>query len=289
MLAIEWEQGLNDAWARIATFVPKLLGFLVILVIGYFLAKALSRIVDGLLERVGFDRWVERGSLKTALERSRFDASDIIAVIVFWAVFLIALQLAFGIFGNNPVSDLIAGMIAYLPNVLVAVIILVIAAAIAKVVTEILSATLGSVQGGVWIARVAGMAILVLGVFAALNQLKIAPEIVNGLFYAILSRSSARRSSRSAVAASARCSATGSARRRTWSAPARTSGATPTPRRGGRPRSNGWSRSGPAPPAPRSTCVRRRCRWPRPPTHAEARRTLVAGPVPSGPATAPSG
>jgi hypothetical protein len=186
MLAIEWEQGLNDAWARIATFVPKLLGFLVILLIGYFLAKALSRIVDGLLERVGFDRWVERGSLKTALERSKFDASDIMAVIVFWTVFLIALQLAFGIFGNNPVSDLITGIIAYLPNVLVAVVILVIAAAIAKVVTEILSATLGSVQGGTWMARGAGMAILVVGVFAALNQLKIAPEIVNGLFYAIL-------------------------------------------------------------------------------------------------------
>ena len=186
MLAIEWEQGLNDAWARIATFVPKLLGFLVILVIGYFLAKALSRIVDGLLERVGFDRWVERGSLKTALERSKFDASDVMAVIVFWAVFLITLQLAFGIFGNNPVSDLLTGIIAYLPNVLVAVVILVIAAALAKVVTEVLSATLGSVQGGTWIARGAGMAILVVGVFAALNQLQIAPEIVNGLFYAIL-------------------------------------------------------------------------------------------------------
>ena len=186
MLAIEWEQGLNDAWARVATFVPKLLGFLVILLIGYFLAKALSRIVDGLLERVGFDRWVERGSLKTALERSKFDASDVMAVIVFWAVFLITLQLAFGIFGNNPVSDLLTGIIAYLPNVLVAVVILVIAAALAKVVTEVLSATLGSVQGGTWIARGAGMAILVVGVFAALNQLQIAPEIVNGLFYAIL-------------------------------------------------------------------------------------------------------
>ena len=129
---------------------------------------------------------MERGSLKTALERSTFDASDVIAVIVFWAVFLIALQLAFGIFGDNPVSDLITGIIAYLPNVVIAVVIIVIAAAIAKVVTEILSATLGTVQGGTWIARGAGMAILVLGVFAALNQLKIAPEIVNGLFYAIL-------------------------------------------------------------------------------------------------------
>jgi hypothetical protein len=186
MLAIEWEQGLNDAWTRIATFVPKLLGFLAILIIGYFVAKALARIADALLERVGFDRWVERGSLKTALQRSRLDPSDIVGVIVYWTVFLIALQLAFGVFGPNPISDLIQGIIAYLPNVLVAVIILVIAAAIAKVVTEILSATLGAVQGGAWIARGAGLAILVIGVFAALNQLQIAPEIVNGLYYAIL-------------------------------------------------------------------------------------------------------
>jgi hypothetical protein len=186
MLAIEWEQGLNDAWARVATFVPKLLGFFAILIIGYFLAKALARAADAILERVGFDGWVERGSLRAAMERSKFDPSDIVAVIVFWAIFLIALQLAFGIFGDNPVSDLITGIIAYLPNLLVAVIILVIAAAVAKVVTDILSATLGSVQGGTWIARGAGMAILIVGIFAALNQLQIAPEIVNGLFYAIL-------------------------------------------------------------------------------------------------------
>lgn len=186
MLAIEWEQGLNDAWARIITFVPKLLGFLLILIIGYFIAKALARIVDALLERVGFDGWVERGSLKAAMQRSKFDPSDIVGVIVFWTVFLIALQLAFGVFGPNPISDLITGIIAYLPNVLVAVIILVIAAAVAKVVTDILSATLGAVQGGTWIARGAGLAILIVGIFAALNQLRIAPEIVNGLYYAIL-------------------------------------------------------------------------------------------------------
>ena len=67
-----------------------------------------------------------------------------------------------------------------------AVIILVIAAALAKVVTELLGATVSAVSGGEWIARGAGIAILVVGVFAALNQLEIAPEIVNGLFYAML-------------------------------------------------------------------------------------------------------
>jgi mechanosensitive ion channel-like protein len=186
MLAIDVQQGLTDAWTRIASFVPKFLGFLVILVVGYFIAKLIQRLVDGLLERVGFDRWVERGSLSDALARSRFDASDILGLIAFWTVFLLVLQLAFGVFGPNPISDLLFGIVSYLPNVFVAVVILVIAAALAKVVTDLLLATLGSVSGGEWIARGAGLAIMVLGVFMALNQLQIAPAIVNGLFYAIL-------------------------------------------------------------------------------------------------------
>ena len=186
MVAIDVQQGLTDAWDRVATFVPKLIGFLLILLIGYIVAKILEKVVNGVLERVGFDRWVERGSLKAALARSRFDASDILAKLTFWTVFLIALQLAFGAFGPNPVSDLLHGLIAYLPRIFVAVVILVIAAALAKVATELLTATLGAVSGGEWIARVAGAAILIFGIFAALNELLIAPAIVNGLYYAIL-------------------------------------------------------------------------------------------------------
>jgi hypothetical protein len=186
MLAIDIEQGLTDAWTRIATFVPKLLGFILILVVGYLIAKLVERLVDALLERVGFDRWVERGSLRDALARSRFDASDILATIAFWTVLLFALQLAFGVFGPNPISDLLFGIIAFLPNLFVAIVVLVIAAALAKVVTDLLTATLGTVSGGEWIAKAAGLSILVLGIFMALSQLQIAPAIVNALFYAML-------------------------------------------------------------------------------------------------------
>ncbi|HEU4527669.1 MAG TPA: hypothetical protein VFT80_07065 [Actinomycetota bacterium] len=183
---IDLEAGLEEAWENVVTFAPKLLGFFLILLIGFFIAKLLSKLTNSLLERVGFDGWVQRGSLQTAFERAKTDASDLIALIVFWAVFLITLQLAFGIWGPNPITDLIDGLIGYLPNVIAAVIILVIAAAIARVVTDILTPSLGAVRGGEWIARVAGIAILVLGVFAALDQLEIAPAIVNGLFYALL-------------------------------------------------------------------------------------------------------
>jgi hypothetical protein len=185
-LAIDFQGGLEDAWSRVATFVPKLAAALVVLIVGYFVAKLISRVTNRILERVGFDRAVERGGIRQALARSKYEPSDILAMIVFWAIMLFVLQLAFGLFGPNPISDLLRGLIAYLPNVFAAVLIVVIAAALARVVTDLLSSLLSSVQGGQLMARGAGTAILVFGVFAALDQLRIAPRIVAGLWYAVL-------------------------------------------------------------------------------------------------------
>jgi Mechanosensitive ion channel, conserved TM helix len=182
----QFKNGLGDAWASVATFLPKLVGFLLILVIGYIIAKVLAKVIDGILERVGFDRMVERGGIGRALASTRYDASDIVSKLVFYTLFLFVLQLAFGVFGPNPVSDLIKGVIAYLPNVLVAIVIIVIGAAIAAAVKDIVSAALGTLSYGKTLAIIASSAVLVVAVFAALDQLLIAPAIVRGLFYALL-------------------------------------------------------------------------------------------------------
>jgi hypothetical protein len=186
ILAVDFQGGIENAWSNVATFVPKLLAALVILLVGYLVAKLISRILDRILERVGFDRAVERGGLRQALARSKYDPSDILAKLVYWTIMLFVLQLAFGVFGANPISDLLRGLIAYLPNIFVAILIIVIAAAVAKAVTDLLSNLLGAMQGGQLIARGAGIAILVFAAFAALDQLQIAPRIVTGLWYAIL-------------------------------------------------------------------------------------------------------
>jgi Mechanosensitive ion channel, conserved TM helix len=183
---VDWQQGLEDAWRNVAAFVPKLIGALVILIIGLLVARLLAGIVNKVLERVGFDRAVERGGLRRALARSKYDPSDILAKVVYWAVVLFTLQLAFGVFGPNPISDLLKGMIAYLPNVFVAIVIIVVAGAIARAVTDLLGNVLSGITFGRQLAMAAGIAILVVGGFAALDQLQIAPAIVTGLWYALL-------------------------------------------------------------------------------------------------------
>lgn len=184
--AIEFSRGIEDAWANVAAFIPRLLGFLAVLLIGWFVVKAIAKIADKVLERVGFDDAVERGGVKKALERSQYDASTLVSKVIFYTLFLIVLQVAFGVFGTNPVSDLLAGVIAYLPKVLVAIVIVVVASAIAAGVKEIVEASLGGLSYGRSLAIGASATIVVIGFFAALNQLQIAPAIVNGLFYAAL-------------------------------------------------------------------------------------------------------
>jgi len=186
MLAIDVQQGLNEAWSHVATFAPKLVAFVVIVFVGDVIAMAVAWSVGRVLERIGFDGWVQRGILRRPLERAGVDAFDVLWAVTFWAVFLFGLQLAFSVFGPNPISDLIEGVIAYLPNVFVAVLVLVIAAAIAEVVSDVLRAMLASVAGGALVARLAALAIVTFGVFAALDQLEIAPPIVIGLYYAVL-------------------------------------------------------------------------------------------------------
>lgn len=178
--------GLDRAWANTAEFIPKFIGFLAILIVGYFVAKIIARIVNAVLERAGFDRAVERGGIKQALAKSNYDASSLVSKVVFYTVFLVVLQMAFGAFGTNPVSDLLTSVVAYLPKVFAAILIIVVAAAIAAGVKEIVDASIGGLSYGRGLALAASATIVAIGAFAALNQLEIATPIVNGLFYAVL-------------------------------------------------------------------------------------------------------
>ncbi len=184
--AVQFSRGIEDAWSKVATFVPKFLAFLLILIIGWFIAKAIAKVIGNVLERVGFDKAVERGGVKSILEKTEYDPSDIVGKIVYYALVLVVLQLAFGVWGPNPVSRVIAGVIGYLPRVVAAIIIVVVALAIAAIVKEMIEAALGNLDYARTVAFAASAAIITVGAFAALDELRIAPAIVTGLFYALL-------------------------------------------------------------------------------------------------------
>ncbi|HEY3317646.1 MAG TPA: hypothetical protein VGK50_04420 [Coriobacteriia bacterium] len=178
--------GLATAAARLGTFLVQLVGFLVVLGIGWIIARVVQSAIAGILHRLRFDNLVERGGVKTALARTGWDASGILGRIAFWAVMLFTLQFAFGVFGANPVSGVLNSLIAYLPRVFAAALIVIIGAAVAGFVRDAVDAAVGGVGYGRTLAAFAGGAVLYVAAFMALDELAIATSIVTGLFYASL-------------------------------------------------------------------------------------------------------
>lgn len=184
--AISYRTGVENAWSDIATFIPKLVLFLIILIVGYLIAKAIEKILTRILQRVGFDRAVERGGIKRALEASQFDAAGILAKLVFYAIMLFVLSTAFGVFGPNPISDYLRAVVSYLPLVFVAIVIVVLTAAIAAAVKAVVETALSGLTYAKVLGNCAAGLILALGIIAALDQLHIATNVVNAVLYAAL-------------------------------------------------------------------------------------------------------
>ncbi|MHA7294371.1 mechanosensitive ion channel family protein [Arthrobacter sp. HLT1-21] len=180
------QETLMGGLAAVVAFVPLLLLFLVILIVGLLIAKAISKALSKVLEKVGFDRLVERGGVKKALDKSSLDASDIIAKILYYTLVLFVLQFAFGVFGQNPVSDLLAGIIAFLPKIIIAIIIVIISAAIAAAVKTLIERALGGLSYGKVLANIASIFIIGIGVIAALNQVDIAVTVTTPILIAVL-------------------------------------------------------------------------------------------------------
>ncbi|SDH06973.1 mechanosensitive ion channel family protein [Klenkia brasiliensis] len=179
-------QSTRNALDTVLQFLPRLVLFLVILAVGYFIAKALEKVLVRVLDRVGFERAVERGGIKRVLANSQYDAGQILGRIVFYAVMLFVLSTAFGVFGQNPISDYLSAVIGYLPRVFVAILILVIAAAVAAGAKLLVQNALGSLSYARVLANATSTLILALGVIAALDQLQIAQNVVNAVLYASL-------------------------------------------------------------------------------------------------------
>jgi Conserved TM helix len=183
-----YAQSIGDTFTNLLSNVVnvavKVLIFLAIMLLGWLVARWLRKWLASLLERVGFDRAADRGGLNRMLGNYR--ASDLTARLIVFAFLLFVLQLAFGIFGPNPVSALIAGVIAWLPKLFVAVVIVVVAAAVAGWVHDLIAQGLGGLSYGRTIATIAQGLVLGLGIIAALNQIGVASSVTIPLLVAVL-------------------------------------------------------------------------------------------------------
>ncbi|GGV55892.1 hypothetical protein GCM10010277_56560 [Streptomyces longisporoflavus] len=185
-LSVDFTQGLNDAWSKVATFVPKLIGFLVVLAIGWFVSKMIAKVLDRVLRKVGSEKLAERAGASRMLANSKYDMTGIVCKVVYYALLLITLQLGFGVFGANPVSDMLNSIVGWIPRGIVAIVLMVVAMAVANLVRDIVTNALSSMSYGKTLGTIAWAFIVVLGVIAALGQAGIATTVTQPVLYAAL-------------------------------------------------------------------------------------------------------
>ena len=181
---------LANALNLLLTFIPKLLGFLVILIVGLIVASLVSRALTFLLRKVGFDSLSNRIGLTRLEQRMgvRLDPAGILGRIVYWFVLLIFLIPATDSLGLPAVSNILNALVAYIPNVFVAILILFLGTLAATFVSDIVRGATASANVGNpnVFANIARYAIIGFAAIMALEQLQITPALMNILFTAIV-------------------------------------------------------------------------------------------------------
>ena len=184
-LAASFNQVVND----LVTALPAVIGALLILLVGYIIAKVVSGIVRKLLERAGADRaFAERGKAVYGNRATSIRPSSLGGTIVFWVIMLVFLIAAANFLGWPQVSLLLNNFIGWLPNLIVAVIILIAAPVVGRIVrgaVESGSAQLGMSSGST-LGRVAEIGVIAFAVLIAINQVGIATDLVIILFIGLV-------------------------------------------------------------------------------------------------------
>src|SRR5215213_8400917 len=187
LAAVKIGDSLQQALNSFFGFLPNLLGFLIILVIGYVVARVVKGILTKVLTKVGLDRALHSGQTGQYVEKVSPGASPsrLVGSIAFWFLFLGAISLAVSALKIPALTTFVSAIYGYLPNVIAAVIIFVVAGAVAGAVAALVTRTMGDTPTGKLVATVVPVLIMAIATFMILNQLRIAPEIVT-VTYAVL-------------------------------------------------------------------------------------------------------
>jgi len=176
--------------AQVADFLPRLALALVVLIAGWLVAKAVRFAIARGLRKVNFHVVTERAGIDGFLHDGgiRMDATDILALLVYWIVILTALLIGFNLLGLTYITDLLQRVLLFVPKVLVALLILAFGAYFARFVGGAVMAYFRNVhlQDAELMGNLARYAILAFVVLIALDQMNIGGDIVRQTFLIVL-------------------------------------------------------------------------------------------------------
>lgn len=181
---------LAGALALFLAAIPKIIGFLLVILIGWFIASALAKAVAVTLRKIDFNGLARRSGFADFVHSMgvHTDSAGFIAEVTKWFVRLIVLVVAFDVLGLPAVSEVLRELLLWLPNLIVALVVLVIGGLAAKALGSLVrgSASEAGFGNPDVLAKIAQVAIWAFAIIVAVNQLGIATTLVNTLFMALV-------------------------------------------------------------------------------------------------------
>ena len=169
---------IERAFTVFFTWLPALIGALVVLIVGYFVAKLVMKLVRTGLERAGLDRALHGGHGGQMIQKVTSSPSSLLGGLAFWAIMLGTISLAVSVLGIEALTNFVAAIYSYLPNVLAAVLIFLVAGAVSAGVATLATRTMGGTALGKIVATAAPILVMTIATFMILDQLMIAESIV---------------------------------------------------------------------------------------------------------------
>ena len=177
---------LTTFWTQLASFVPQLLVALVLLFVGWVLAKLARTGVRRLLTALKFDKITEKSGLEAFMQHAELELSlaGVIGNLVYWLIILVMIVTVANSLGLQMVADLFNKVVLYIPNVIVAILVLVFGTILARFINRLVFAWLNNMEfdGALTVSTFSEYAMMVFVFFIAMEQLQIANELLTAAF-----------------------------------------------------------------------------------------------------------
>jgi len=190
-----WQNALTAVWigtlGQTFAFLPNIIGALLVFVLGILLGDWVRTLTIKTLQMIKLESMIQDSKIKAFLLKAEVTQKieEVIGSILKWIIVLTFFVAATNILGLTTVSDLLVGILSYIPNVLSAVIVLSIGTLLAGLVEGLVKGALASVdlKTARLMGKVASYTVVTIAILAAFSELKIAESFINILFIGFVS------------------------------------------------------------------------------------------------------
>ncbi|MGB7876875.1 MAG: hypothetical protein WBL25_21025 [Anaerolineales bacterium] len=173
-----WEETLR----AVVIWLPNLLGALVLLLVGWLVARLVQFVIGGLLRRLRLDTLTERVGISRILSNADLDPSmsNLLARLAYWLILFVFVLAAAESLGLIGVTEMLNRLVGYLPNVLAAALILLFGSLVAQVIGDTLGKMTAEagVTAGSALGQVVRYTLLIFAIILALGQLGIQTDLL---------------------------------------------------------------------------------------------------------------